>query len=50
MEPKEELYHRAEWALLELTETICEIHGQYKGRYYWLYRILEWSATKLIWR
>jgi hypothetical protein len=43
-------YYRAEEALLELTETICEIHGHYTGRYLWLWRLLEWTATKLIWR
>lgn len=45
-----DLYQHAEDTLLELTETICQIHGQFKGRYYWLWRLLEWTATKLIWR
>ena len=45
-----DLHYQAEGHLLELTETICQLHGQYKGRYLVLYHLLEWVADKLIWR
>lgn len=35
---------------MELTETICSLHGQYKGIYKIYYHILEFVADKLIWR
>ena len=41
---------KAECALLELTELICEMHGQPKGLKKIYYKILEWCATKLIWQ
>ena len=41
---------RAEVALLDLTEAICEKWGQYRGIYLLLYWLLEWTATILIWR
>jgi len=47
---KDQLQLNAEAALLDLTEIICQIHGPYRGRYYWLWRLLEWTADKLIWR
>ena len=43
-------YYQAEYYLLYFTETVCKIHGQYKGIYLIYYRILEWVADKLLWR
>lgn len=44
------LYYNAEYSLLEFTETVCEIHGQYTGIYKIYYHIFEWVADKLLWR
>lgn len=44
------LHYDAEYSLLDFTETVCELHGQYKGIYLIYYHILEWVADKLIWR
>ena len=46
----DDLQVQAEEALLELTELICQKHGPFRGRYKLLWRLLEWTATKLIWR
>ena len=43
-------YYQAEYSLLDFTETVCKIHGQYKGIYLIYYHILEWVADKLLWR
>jgi len=43
-------YFNAEYSLLDFTERVCEIHGQYKGIYLIYYRIFEWLADKLLWR
>ena len=43
-------YYKAEYGLLEFTERVCEIHGQFKGIYYLYYKIFEWIADKMLWR
>ena len=43
-------YYQAEYSLLDFTETVCKIHGQYKGIYLIYYHILEWVADKFLWR
>lgn len=45
-----DIYFRAECSLLEFTETVCKIHGQYRGIYLIYYHVLEWVADKLLWR
>jgi len=36
--------------LLDLTERLWKHYGKPTGKYRVLYRLLEWSANKLIWR
>lgn len=47
---KKNAYYDAEYSLLNFTERVCEIHGQYRGIYLIYYHIFEWLADKLLWR
>ena len=46
---KDPRFH-TESALMDVTERICEMYGQPKGIYGFLFWLLQWSADKLIWR
>ena len=41
---------QAECAMMDVTERICEMHGQPRGIYKILFLIMTWCADKLIWR
>jgi len=43
-------YFLAENSLLDFTEKVCELHGQFKGIYKIYYHIFEWVADKMLWR
>ena len=41
---------KAEYALLDVMNKICERHGQPKGIYKILFYLMEWCAQRLIWK
>lgn len=43
-------HFEAEAHLLDFTEAVYQLHGEYKGIYLLYLRILEWLATRLIYR
>jgi hypothetical protein len=47
---QQSLEESMEMALLDLTELMCQTYGPFRGRYKLYYRLLEWVASKLIWR
>ena len=50
LESKKDPRFHADYALMDVTERICEMYGQPKGVYGILFWLLQWSANKLIWR
>ena len=47
---EKDLYLDGERALLDFTESCCELHGQFTGIYWIYYHLFEWLGEKLLWR